>query len=99
MNLLYPWIDLKNPKLFEEQLDKELISGHVLFGISVKAIARIDGDDDYLFSLLDGTNRVAVVHLSFGISVSPEWPWTEMYPNYAEWESKRMLRDSSGTNA
>ncbi len=98
MKLQYPWIELESPELFEAQLTKELRSDHVLFDIPAKAIARVDGDDDYLFTLLDGSGRVAVVHLSFGDSVGPEWPWTTLYSNIAEWESKRMLRDCAGLN-
>jgi len=94
MNLRYPWIALKNSKLYEEQIAKELLPGHVLFGVPMKALARIDGRDEYLFSLLDDTNRVAVVHLSFSVSVSPEWPWVELYSSIDKWAAKHMPIDN-----
>ena len=95
MELRYPWIKLESPELFEAQLTKEVHREHLLFAVPAKAIARVDGDDDYLFSLLDGSGRVAVVYLSFGESVGPGWPWTTLYSDLAEWESKRMLPDNA----
>lgn len=99
MNFRYPWIALKNPKLYEDQMIKELLPGHVLFGIPVKGLARMDGRDEYLFSLLDDTNRVAVVHLSFSVSVAPEWPWSELYSSLGDWELRGMLSDNSAYDA
>jgi hypothetical protein len=93
MNFRYPWIALNNPKLYEAQMAKELLSGHILFGVPVKGLARIDGRDEYLFSLLDDTNRVVVVHLSFSVSVTPEWPWSELYSSLSDWESRHMPSD------
>jgi hypothetical protein len=96
MKLLYPWIELKSPEMFEAQFAKEVLPGHVLYGTPAKAIARMDGCDEFLFALVDGTDRVAVVHLAFAASTSPEWPFTEMFSNQTEWESKRMQADSYG---
>jgi len=90
---------MDRPQLFEEQLSRELPPGHVLLGIAVHAIARVDGADDVLYELLDGTNRVAVVHLTFTQNVDSDWPWTELYSSYSVWVSDRMQRDSSGFGA
>ncbi len=93
MNFRYPWIALNDPKLYEAQMAKELLPGHVLFGVPVKGLARIDGRDEYLFSLLDDTNRVVVVHLAFSASVTPDWPWSELYSSLSDWESKLLSDD------
>lgn len=69
------------------ELQRELAPSHSLFGSPVEAIARRNDRDDVLFRLLDGTGRVAVVHLTWRLS-SPEvtgWPFTLMYPSLQAW--------------
>ena len=46
------------------QLEVELPPGHVLYGVPVKVLARGNGDV-VLFELLDGSGRVADVHLTW----------------------------------
>lgn len=99
MELRYPWVTLRDPKGFEAQLSRELPPGHVLTGIPVQALAREDGSDDVLFDLLDGTGRVAVVHLTFSKNISPEWPRTEIFRSQQEWAAARMQRDAGETDA
>lgn len=94
--LRYPWIEIERSQSFDEQLFRELPPGHILLGIAVRAIARVDGDDDVLYELLDGTNRVAVVHLTFAQNIDSNWPWTELYSSYSSWASDRMQRDAGG---
>ena len=65
MNYLEPWYAIPNPKHIENQLSSELPRKHILSGIRVTALAQRQDCDDFLFSLHDGTNRVAVVHLTF----------------------------------
>ena len=67
-DLRYPWIGVERTQIFEEQLARELPPGHILLGIPVHAIARVDGADDVLYEVLDGTGRVAVVHLTFTVN-------------------------------
>jgi hypothetical protein len=90
MEFLYPWVSVRNPKGFEEQLARELPPGHVLLGIPVRALAQMEGSDDFLYELLDGTKRVAVVHLTFSENISPEWPWTQLFSSCAEWTATRI---------
>ena len=48
---------------FHEQLEREVGPGHVLYHVPVRLIARHDASDDCLFELLDGSGRIAIVHL------------------------------------
>jgi hypothetical protein len=72
------------------QLQIELPPGHVLYGVPVKVLARGNGDD-VLFELLDGTNRVADVHLTWskGQERLP-WPGTDVYSSLRDWVESVM---------
>ena len=104
MEWLEPWCSVyQSEERFKEswnkQLQIELSPGHVLYGVPVKLIARGNGDDA-LFEFLDGSGRVADVHLTWGkgpekaplpgtaIYVSLEhWAQEVMIPENQEWES------------
>jgi len=71
----------------EAELDRELTSGHPLFGKAVMAAARRLDCDDILFASGDGT-IVAMVHLT--MSGRPEgaaWPWTEVFKSWEAWRA------------
>jgi hypothetical protein len=80
---------------FEEELRREVAPGHPLHGILVEAVGRHNGCDDVLFRLLDGTGRVAVVHLTWTQSPpeQPPWPVTEVFDSLEAWAELRMKRD------
>ncbi|OPY13237.1 MAG: hypothetical protein A4E66_00841 [Syntrophus sp. PtaB.Bin001] len=68
IELLEPWCSTeKFDSRFHEsqfkQLELEVPPGHGLYGLPVRLIGRGNGDDA-LFEILDGSNRIAVVHLS-----------------------------------
>lgn len=69
---------------FREELVKELAPGHVLFQVPVELLARGNGDD-CLFELLDGSGRVAVVHLVWQGQQVPPWPSTCIYTDLEAW--------------
>lgn len=76
------WSEIKNSKgTFEKELDKEINKGHILYGIKVREIAHREDCDDVLFLLMDGTNRYAVVHLTWARSVedNSSFPRTKIY--------------------
>jgi hypothetical protein len=52
-------------RTFEAQLKLEICADDDIYGIPVRIIGRGNGDDA-LFRLLDGTGRVALVHLQWG---------------------------------
>ncbi len=79
-----PWFADGNPALIDE-LRRELVSGHVLFGTPVSAVARRRDRDDVLYALEDGSGRVAVVHLTWSAEADPAWPATELFTDLASW--------------
>ncbi|QEH35600.1 hypothetical protein OJF2_41530 [Aquisphaera giovannonii] len=70
------------------ELARELSPGHPLSAIPVAAVALGPDPDDVLFRLLDGSGRLAVVHLTWrqGIESLP-WPFTTLYDDEAAWLS------------
>ena len=59
--------------------------GHVLFGLPVSPVARRQDRDDVLFTLEDGSGRVAVVHLTYKNETEPLWPRTSFFPDLDSW--------------
>ncbi|MCZ8072776.1 MAG: hypothetical protein O9341_01470 [Paucibacter sp.] len=95
MEWLDPWIPVEaiGERLaqgVQQQLQIELPPGHLLYGIPVKVMARGNGDD-VLFELLDGSNRVADVHLTWskGQERLP-WPGTDVYSSLQDWAERVM---------
>lgn len=80
----------------EEQLQKEVSQGHVLYGVKAKAIARRVDTDDVLFELADHEFNFAMVHLTWQEKPSsPEWPYTEMYRDFSDWANHCMIPDAA----
>jgi hypothetical protein len=62
-----------------------------MFGVPGRLIGRGQGDDA-LFELLDGSGRVAVVHLTWAHCTQHlPWPITTIYANMGEWVERCML--------
>ncbi|WP_435008116.1 hypothetical protein P12x_005391 [Tundrisphaera lichenicola] len=80
----------------ERELVREVGPGHPLHGIPSKAIGKHASCDEVLFQLLDGTGRVAVVHLTWSryLPEEPPWPATEIYSSLEEWAELGMRPDS-----
>ena len=75
---------------FRKQLELEVPPGHVLFGLPVKLIGRGNGDDA-LFEILDGTGRVAVVHLTWAKKQERlPFPGTEIFENIEAFYERRI---------
>jgi hypothetical protein len=83
----FPFAPIEHPEdrlAFEAELRRELKSGHPLYGVPVTAIGY--DQDDVLFELLDGSGRVAEVHLTWaGEKEKPPWPGTALFDSFAEW--------------
>jgi hypothetical protein len=77
---------------FENELRREVGRDHPLYGIPIEAIGRHDACDDVLYRLLDGSGRVAVVHLTWAQSTSESgpWPMTEIYSDLQTWAEQHM---------
>lgn len=98
MEWLEPWWSTEElPQAFHDsfkrQLELEVGPEHVMHGLPVRLIGRGNGDDA-LFEILDGTGRVADVHLTWskGTERMP-WPITTIYASITEWADTGMIRD------
>lgn len=98
MEWLEPWNstaarDARFHESFREQLEREVPAGHVMYRLPARIIARGNGDDA-LFEILDGSGRVAEVHLTWaqGQERLP-WPITTIYSSLQEWAEKSMRPD------
>jgi hypothetical protein len=76
---------------WQRQLQIEVPPGHALFGVPVKLLARGNGDDA-LFEILDGSGRVANVHLTWSKSQERlPWPGTDIYSSLQDWVEQVMV--------
>ena len=96
IEFLEPWFTTGNPE-FVGELRRELPPGHVLFGVSVSAVARRYDRDEVLFALDDGSGRVAAVHLTYAREAQPTWPSTRLFDSLEAWtESMKLEHDEFG---
>jgi hypothetical protein len=92
---------------FIKQLRTEVGPGHVMYNVPARVIARHGPDDDTLFELLDGSGRMAVVHLTWAKGQERlSWPGTSIYaslqafadecmmPEHKEWIADDVSLDS-----
>ena len=96
MEWLDPWWSTEDydehfHETFRQQLEREVPPGHCLYQMPVRLIARGNGDDA-LFRLLDGSGRVAGVHLTWSTHREKlPWPVTTIYDTLEEWVEKVMI--------
>src|SRR5260221_3876749 len=87
MKWLAPWHSIGDDAAqidgVQRELRRGLSAGHPLYAIPTRAIARRQDCDDVLFSIEDGSGRVAVVHLTWTQS-APEIPPS---PDVVLWNS------------
>jgi hypothetical protein len=76
----------------ERELEHELAPGHPLFGVLVETFGRRYDRDDVVYRLLDGSGRIAVVHLTWTRSPPdrPPWPSTTFYDTQDLWIAECM---------
>lgn len=95
MDWLEPWVpvDVFGERVADgllRQLQIELPPGHALYGMPLKVLARGNGDD-ILFELLDGSNRVVGVHLTWSKSQERlPWPGADLYVSLQDWAERVM---------
>jgi hypothetical protein len=78
---------------YRRQLELEVSQGHPLFGLPTKLIAKGNGDDA-LFSIEDGSERIAAVHLTWVQKQQrPPYPVTQVYLNIQQFIEVRMRPD------
>lgn len=99
MEWLEPWWstaeeDRDFHETFEGQLRLEVGPDHKLFDIPARLIGRHGGSDDTLFELLDGSGRVAVVHLTWSkCREDKPWPRHWIYENVEDFAKRHMRPD------
>ena len=98
MKWVYPWCHTPNgtpDDAIAQELRSELCPSHVLYGIPVRQIGHRVDCDDALFELLDSSNRLAVVHLTFAQHPEPDpkWPETRLFTNWEQFEREEMLAE------
>ena len=93
---LEPWQRLgASGDAFVSELQKEVSARHVLYGLSVIAVARRIDCDDVLFATPDPAKPLAVVHLTWvGRTESdPQCPDTTLYESWRDWTERCLLPD------
>jgi len=92
---LIPWQAESSPQAVAE-LAREIRSGHPLWQIPVRVLARRQDSDDVLFAVDDGTGRVAVVHLTYQVELDPRWPSVALFDSIEDFRRRRMQADHEG---
>ncbi len=69
------------------ELQRELSQRHILEGIETQALGQRIGHNQFLFKLEDGSNKLAMVHLTWAVETDPKWPWTEIFNSFDHWVS------------
>jgi hypothetical protein len=89
-----PWyrlLDDRQRLRLEEEIGREISSGHPLAGLSLRVLAKRDDSDDVLLTLDESENgRVAEVHLTWSgkNERDPRWPATTIFKSLGEWRSR-----------
>jgi hypothetical protein len=102
---LVPWYSVVDDPAavaaVERELGRELSVGHPLHGLPVRALGRRQDCDDVLYVVEDGTQRVAVVHLTWTNSPPerPPCPATIVFPSLEKWVADGMHRDHEECHA
>jgi hypothetical protein len=77
---------------FLNQLKTEVGPDHVMYGLPVRMIGRDGGSDDTLFEILDGSKRLALVHLTWAKGQEdPPWPRTSLFRDFEAFRAERMI--------
>jgi hypothetical protein len=77
------------------QLQRELSSGHVLYGLKVKAVAKSKMRDDVLFEVIGHEKPLILVHLTWSKTSSddPRWPQAQFFGSWDDWVRETLLPD------
>ena len=97
MDYLEPWFAVDDTAWVDE-LNRELSPGHALHGMKLAARARRQDCDDVLYEFLDGSGRLAKVHLTYRKETDPSRPLTTVYANGGQWQ-QAMAADHEAFSA
>jgi len=84
-----PWHKEDSPELIENQLYREVGTKHILYGKPVKAIARRQDRDDFIF-YIEELKKFAIVHLTWAQRHLQDeyYPSTKLFKNTHEVQKK-----------
>jgi hypothetical protein len=83
-------------KSLVKELELEMPKGHVLYGLSLKAVAYCSADpNEFLFVSNDSAKPIACVHLTWKKEKDQTWPYTTVYSSSEEWFIQ-MKREHEG---
>ena len=71
---------------FVQELRREMPPGHVLKDTPLRTIGKGDYQDNVLFEILDGSGRVAAVHLTYSSETDARWPDSKIYEDWSHFE-------------
>lgn len=78
------WVDdPQERRSLELELAREMPPKHLLYGRSVRLLARHERRDDFLFRV--GESEVSQVHLTWSAETDPFWPHAELRPSLETW--------------
>lgn len=89
---LIPWHAAHDPR-YARELAREAPAGHVLKKVPVRVLACRQDCDDVLFALDDGSDRVAVVHLTYAVESDSHWPLTTIFRDLGDFAERCMRPD------
>jgi hypothetical protein len=95
ITLLDPWTAVAPgaSEALEKELRRELSPGHILHGLSLRAVARRTDRDDVVFEAR-GSGECAAVHLTWtGRTERPPFPTTRRFASLDAWASTAMAAD------
>ncbi len=90
---LDPWIPISSGGALERELAAELSPGHILQGVTVRAMGRRLDNGDVLFALTGHDKPLAVVRLSYQPEVDSQLPWTVLFDSWQDWVENCMEPD------
>ena len=94
---LNPWKPIEDADLarvYEEELAREVATGHPLAALPLVAVGQHGGTDDFVFRVNDGSGRFALVHLTWtGQRETPPWPNSMLFDSEAHWIEQGMKLD------
>lgn len=95
LNILTPWMKVKNPLYFENELRREISFFHPLYWKKIKAIGNRIDCDDVLFEVSNSKKyKFSIVHLTFTKKRSSRFPLSTFYKNWDEVYHNRLIKDN-----
>ena len=89
MKLPIEWLEVseEDSLRFENELEREVCSEHILSRVTVDCVGRREGRDDFLFRVSLSDHEYAVVHLTWQVECSPKWPCTTLFKHFDDFTS------------